>query len=117
MGVTELLGPTHWLDSRIDDQPVRQAPVVDQACWISFQVTAWLRYGGMVLPLAIGAVVDGVPITCQMPLSGQVCPVRAVVPSGARVRRFIADLLKVIGDGDRPCTWTGRATWSPLLSN
>jgi hypothetical protein len=37
----------------------------------------------MVFPLAIGAVVDGVPTTFQTPLSGQFCPVDAVVPSGA----------------------------------
>lgn len=34
-------------------------------------------------PLEIGAVVLGVPTTFQTPLSGQVWPVRAVVPSGA----------------------------------
>lgn len=34
----------------------------------------------MRLPLAIGAVVDGVPSTFQMPLSGQVSPVLARVP-------------------------------------
>lgn len=34
------------------------------------------------MPLAIGAVVVGVPNTCQTPLSGQICPVVAVVPIG-----------------------------------
>jgi hypothetical protein len=34
------------------------------------------------LPLAIGAVVLGVPITSQTPLSGQFSPVLAVVPTG-----------------------------------
>lgn len=38
----------------------------------------------MRLPLAIGAVVVGVPTTCHIPLSGQVSPVEAVVPIGAR---------------------------------
>jgi hypothetical protein len=37
----------------------------------------------MRFPLAIGAVVDGVPTTFQIPLSGQVSPVLAVVPIGA----------------------------------
>ena len=35
------------------------------------------------LPLAMGAVVDGVPITFQTPLSGHFSPVRAVAPIGA----------------------------------
>lgn len=35
----------------------------------------------MRLPLAIGAVVVGVPTTFHTPLIGQFCPVRAVVPS------------------------------------
>lgn len=56
------------------------SPVSGQAFWMSFQVTALPAYGGMTLPLAIGAVVEGVPTTSQTPLSGQVCPVRAVVP-------------------------------------
>ena len=37
----------------------------------------------MVLPFAIGAVVDGVPTTTHTPLSGQEEPVLAVVPRGA----------------------------------
>jgi len=37
-----------------------------------------------VLPLAMGAVVVGVPTTFQTPLSGHFCPVVAVVPIGAR---------------------------------
>lgn len=36
----------------------------------------------MRLPLAIGAVVEGVPSTFQIPLSGQVSPVLARVPMG-----------------------------------
>lgn len=40
-------------------------------------------YGGIVLPLAIGAVV--LPLAGrQTPLSGHSCPVRAVVPIGLR---------------------------------
>jgi transcriptional regulator with XRE-family HTH domain len=53
------------------------------AFWINFQVTDLPLYGGMVLPLAIGAVVEGMPTTSQMPLSGQDSPVRAVVPTSA----------------------------------
>lgn len=34
------------------------------------------------MPLAIGAVVEGVPTTFQIPLSGHFCPVDAVVPIG-----------------------------------
>ena len=37
----------------------------------------------MRLPFAMGAVVDGFPITSQTPLSGQTSPVLAVVPIGA----------------------------------
>lgn len=36
----------------------------------------------MVFPFAIGAVVDGVPITFHTPLSGHFSPVLAVVPIG-----------------------------------
>ncbi|WP_225402740.1 hypothetical protein, partial [Escherichia coli] len=41
-----------------------------QAYWVNFQVTAFPLYGGITLPLAIGAVVEGVPTTFQTPLSG-----------------------------------------------
>jgi hypothetical protein len=41
-------------------------------------------YGGMTLCCAIGAVVDGVDVTFQTPLSGHRSPVRAVVPIGFR---------------------------------
>ncbi len=50
---------------------------------VSFQVTAWLLYGGIVLPFAIGAVVNGVLIAVHTPLSGQFSPVFAVVPRGS----------------------------------
>lgn len=62
----------------------RELPVDDshQASWISCQVTDWLAYGGMRFPLAMGAVVLGVPTTFHTPDSGQVSPVRAVVPMG-----------------------------------
>jgi hypothetical protein len=50
----------------------------------NFQVTAALRYGGIMLPFAIGAVVVGLATACQTPDSGQRSPVRAVVPIGAR---------------------------------
>ena len=39
-------------------------------------------YGGILFPLAIGAVVDGVPSTFQTPLSGQMPPVDTRVPRG-----------------------------------
>ncbi len=45
-------------------------------------MTALSLYGGIVLPSAIGAVVDGVPTTSQTPLSGHFWPVLAVVPMG-----------------------------------
>lgn len=54
-----------------------------QACWVNFQVTPFPPYGGITLPLAMGAVVEGVPTTFQIPLSGHFCPVEAVVPIGA----------------------------------
>jgi hypothetical protein len=37
------------------------------------------------LPFAIGAVVEGVDSACHTPDSGQISPVRAVVPIGLRV--------------------------------
>ena len=42
------------------------------------------------LPAAIGAVVDGESWLCQTPDSGQRSPVRAVVPSGLRIARFLS---------------------------
>lgn len=50
------------------------------------------------LPLAIGAVVVGVPTTFHTPLSGDFVPVRAVVPIGRRVFGYIdiATLHKLI---------------------
>lgn len=42
----------------------------------------------------MGAVVEGVPTTCQTPLSGQRSPVRAVVPIGALVS--VIDYLSVL---------------------
>jgi hypothetical protein len=68
---------------------------------MSLQVTARPRKGGIVLPLEIGAVVDGEPITCQTPLSGHFSPVRAVVPIGARAR--ISLLTDVLLDCPRVC--------------
>ena len=50
---------------------------------ISFHVTALSEYGGIVFPLAIGAVVEGVPTTSQTPLSGHFSPVFAVAPISA----------------------------------
>lgn len=56
-----------------------------QAYRISCQTTARFMYGGMTLCCAIGAIVDGVEVTFQTPLSGHRSPVRAVVPIGFRV--------------------------------
>jgi len=56
---------------------------------VSRHVTARLRYGGIRLPLAIGAVVVGWDTTAQTPLSGQISPVRAVVPIGAMVHLLV----------------------------
>ncbi len=52
---------------------------------MSSHVTALPLYGGMRLPFAIGAVVEGVEIAFQTPDSGQTSPVRARVPIGLRV--------------------------------
>ncbi|MGP3236830.1 hypothetical protein ACTVPP_20365, partial [Serratia ureilytica] len=42
------------------------------------------------MPLAIGAVVEGLPTTSQTPLSGHFCPVVAVVPIGdLDIRSFL----------------------------
>jgi hypothetical protein len=43
----------------------------------------------MRFPLAIGAVVEGEPITFQTPLSGQISPVFAVVPIGAFMLKIL----------------------------
>ena len=51
---------------------------------MSFQVTALPLYGGMRFRFAMGAVVEGFPTTFHTPLSGQISPVLAVVPMGAR---------------------------------
>lgn len=56
----------------------------------------------MRLPFAIGAVVDGVPSTFHTPLSGQLSPVLAVVPSGARCDcRLLANVMMLILRPDR----------------
>lgn len=39
--------------------------------------------------MAIGAVVDGLPTTFQIPLSGQFSPVLAVVPIGFLIVKMI----------------------------
>jgi hypothetical protein len=62
----------------------------DQAYRVNFHVTAALLYGGMRLPLEMGAVVDGVETAAQTPDSGQASPVRAVVPRGLRVEVVMA---------------------------
>ncbi|HJS13418.1 MAG TPA: hypothetical protein VJ811_19330 [Sphingopyxis sp.] len=56
---------------------------------MSTQTTALPAYGGIRLPLAIGAVVEGVPSTFQTPLSGQVSPVLARVPIGRFAKEAI----------------------------
>lgn len=56
-------------------------PHLSQANRIRIQVTAWFRYGGIVFPIAIGAVVDGLPTTFHTPLSGHRSPVLAVLPT------------------------------------
>lgn len=61
----------------------------NQASLINFQVTAFPLCGGMVFPFAIGAVVDGESWDSQMPLSGQVSPVLAVVPTPAMLSPFV----------------------------
>jgi hypothetical protein len=45
----------------------------------------------MRLPLAMGAVVDGDDCACQTPDSGQVSPVRAVVPIALRFSMYVID--------------------------
>ena len=54
------------------------------------------------MPLAIGAVVEGVPTTFQTPLSGHFCPVEAVVPIGAL--DILIPLLGVSLDIENYCT-------------
>lgn len=65
------------------------------AFWINFHVTALPEYGGIVFPLAIGAVVEGVPTTSQTPLSGQLSPVFAVAPTSAILFSPVIKLLLV----------------------
>ncbi len=47
----------------------------------------------MVLPYAMGAVVDGVPTTTHTPLSGQLEPVLGVVPRGTAMVRTSSSVL------------------------
>ncbi len=47
------------------------------------------------MPSAIGAVVDGVSIDLQTPLSGQRSPVRAVVPMGLRARAEVPYIVDI----------------------
>lgn len=53
-----------------------------QAYWVKIQVTGLPLWGGMRLPLEIGAVVLGASSERHTPLSGQTSPVRARVPIG-----------------------------------
>lgn len=47
----------------------------------NLQLTALPPYGGMRLPFAIGANVEGIPTTAQTPDSGQSSPVRTIIPN------------------------------------
>ena len=58
-------------------------PLRYYAYWMRVQVVATPPAGGIVLPLAIGAVVPLLEAR-HTPLSGQDCPVRAVVPIALR---------------------------------
>lgn len=66
----------------------------------------------MRFPLAIGAVVLGMPSTFQTPLSGQISPVRALVPIGTRFAAAIFILLPFAFAG-RPVE--ARYNWSGSL--
>lgn len=65
------------------------------------------------MPLAMGAVVVGVPTTFQTPLSGQISPVLAVVPIGLAISVSPSDNLWTINPADavkinrtyRPVKW------------
>lgn len=102
--VSDYLGPIKLTQSRSHYQTVRLSPppspshkenrtrrscfppahLPTQACCTSVHVVACWLYGGIRLPIAIGAVV--VPLAGRhTPLSGQVSPVRAVVPRGLRI--------------------------------
>ena len=63
------------------------------------QVTAAPRYGGMRFPLAMGASAseDVYPAAFQTPDSGQIDPVRAVVPIGARAFAYIGSSFRMQG--------------------
>lgn len=66
------------------------------AYWTSVHVVACWLYGGIRFPFAIGAVVE--PLAGrQTPLSGQLSPVRAVVPRG-----FFMDSLQWHGNSAVP---------------
>jgi hypothetical protein len=76
-------------DGKAGDPHHRRSAQIYAYC-MSFQVTAAPLYGGILLPLAIGAVVEGVATAFQTPLSGQTSPVLAVVPMGAfGIRSFL----------------------------
>lgn len=66
------------------------------AYWMRTQVTARPPYGGMRLPLEIGAVVVGFPSTFHTPLSGHVSPVCARVPIGFLARLAMIAALSLL---------------------
>ncbi|NJM13854.1 MAG: hypothetical protein HC889_20220 [Synechococcaceae cyanobacterium SM1_2_3] len=93
------LGGATWLISLSDHEVeallrLREFDVKHQPYWIRVQVTASRRAGGMVLPLAMGAVLPPFP-GLQMPLSGHFSPVRAVVPMG-----FFMTVFLILRDAD-----------------
>jgi len=83
MGIDrDFQGVEHWLKI---SAPIsgKCSPGRPQAFCISFYETALPLCGGMVLPFAMGAVVEGVSWDCQTPLSGQFSPFFAMVPTSA----------------------------------
>jgi hypothetical protein len=70
----------------------------------------------MRLPLAIGAVVDGVPSTFQMPLSGQFEPVDARVPRGHFVVVFMASISLAVAKMQAEEYRQAARAWGALLN-
>ena len=52
-------------------------------------MTAWLLYGGITFPFAMGVVVEGVDCAFHTPLTGHCCPVRAVMAMLGSLARFV----------------------------
>ena len=81
----------HFIVVKVGRDP---PPDGNQASVFNFQVTPLFLYGGILLPLAIGAVVVGVPLTCHTPERGHFSPVFEVCSFFIDQNPFISGFYK-----------------------